>query len=212
MEKLKQWCSWNWFYLKDAIDYDWDRYKDWFVSITSILKLIVDPKFEYVLQNNKEAVEQACINWTAVHKEAEDFFTKWSWVDTINKNFMMFHTLYNIESIAQEQTFYKEWVRWTIDAIWRKETEVSKLDHNWYLDSKNVYTNFNIDYKNSIKHSPKYCLQMWWYKWLNWNDWILVYGKWKLNVIEVQSFYEELFIELKDYFFKILNDEKSKSV
>lgn len=197
---LKEWCDSNWYYLKDKIDFDIDRYWDWCISVTTILKLIVDPKFEYVMQNNKEAIEKACINWTAVHKEAEDFFTKWSWVDTINKNFMMFHTLYSIEVIKQEETFYKEWVRWTVDVIWMKD------DPFW----KPIY--YNIDYKNSSKHSPKYCLQMWGYKWLNWNDWILVYGKWKLSVIEVQSFYEELFIELKDYFFTLLNNEKSKNI
>lgn len=44
------------------------------------------------------------------------------------------------------------------------------------------------------------------YKRLNGNDWILVYGKWKLKVIEVEDFYKDLFIELKDYFIWLLNN------
>lgn len=188
---LKEWCDKNWYYLKDTIDYEWDRYWDGNVSITSILKLIVDPTFEFVMNKYKDQVEEAANEWTRIHKQAEDFHTKWSWVNEINKNFMLFHTLYWIESIWQELTFYKEWVRWTVDAVW------SNIE--WKL--------FNIDYKNTNKHSEKYCLQLWWYKWLNGNDGMLVYGKWKLKVIEVPDYYLDLFVELKDLFFTLLNNK-----
>jgi hypothetical protein len=188
---LKQWCWNNWYTLKYDIDFEIDRYWDWNVSITTLLKILYDSSFEYVLRNHKEAVDKACKEWTRIHKQAEDFYTKWSWVNQINKNFMMFHSLYNTEVIWQEQTFINDWVRWTIDVICS-------------IDGKE----YNIDYKNTNIHSAKYCLQLWWYKYLNGNNWILVYGKWKLKVVEVEDYYLDLFIELKQYFFNLLNKKK----
>ena len=112
---------------------------------------------------------------------------------------MLFHTFYCTEVISQEQTFYKEWVRWTIDNI---SYCVNYPYWQWIR---------NIDYKNTNKHSEKYCLQLWWYKWLNGNDGILVYGKWKLKVVEVPDYYLDLFVELKDYFFTLLKHERHKT-
>ena len=54
---LKEWCDKNWYYLKDKIDYNWDRYSDGNVSITSILKLIVDSIFDFVMNKYKDKVE-----------------------------------------------------------------------------------------------------------------------------------------------------------
>lgn len=186
---IKDWCKDNWYYLKDKIDFEWDRYWDWIPSITSILQLIWDPWFEFVMKKYGDKVKESAIKWTKEHSNAEQFFNPKSWVTNINKNFMMFHVLYNVNVIETEKTIYKDWIRWTIDLIW-------EIKWKWI---------YNIDYKNTNKHSLKYCLQLWWYKFLNWNPWVLVYWKWKLNVKFVEDFYKDLFIELKNYFFYLLN-------
>lgn len=194
---LKEWCDSNWYHLKDSLEWiNIDRYWDWCVSVTTILKLIVDPKFDYVLQNNKEAVELAASKWTEEHYKAEKFFEKWSWVTDMNLNFTKFHTLYNTDIISTEQTLYKEYkwikVRWTIDCIW-----------NCQSISQSISLELNIDYKNSDKHSAKYLMQLAWYKWLNWNNWMLVYGKWKLKVVSYNWELDSIWIELLEYFISL---------
>ena len=193
---LKQWCDSNWFYLKDKIDFTYWRYWDWYVSVTEILKLIWDPWFEYVMKYNEDKVKEAAIKWTEVHKQAEDFFTPKSWVIDVNQNFMKFHTLYDVTVLKQEETYYKEGVRWSIDCI-------GKVNYDWLTQI------LNIDYKNSEKHSLKYLLQLAWYKWLNWNNWVLVYGKWKLKVVHYNGELDSIWLELVDLFFKIKNNETS---
>jgi hypothetical protein len=196
---LKQWCDNNWYYLKDKIDFTYWRYWDWYVSVTEILKLIWDPWFEYVMKYNEDKVKEAAIKWTEVHKQAEDFFTPKSWVIDVNQNFMKFHTLYDVTILKQEETYYRDSVRWTIDCVGKVMYENPYTIPSYYIT--------NIDYKNSAKHSPKYLLQLAWYKWLNWNVWILVYWKWKLKVIEYTSELDNIWIELVDLFFKLKNNE-----
>lgn len=193
---LKQWCNDNWYYLKDKIDFTYWRYWDWFVSVTEILKLIWDPWFEYVMKYNEDKVKKAASKWTEVHKQAEDFFTPKSWVIDVNQNFMKFHTLYNVTILKQEETYYRDGVRWSIDCI-------GKVNYDWLTQI------LNIDYKNSEKHSLKYLLQLAWYKWLNWNNWVLVYGKWKLKVIHYNGELDSIWLELVDLFFKLKNNETS---
>lgn len=188
--KLKQWCKDNWYYLKNEIDFKWWRYWDWNVSVTELLKLIWDPKFDFVMFKYKNKVDEAAKIWTQVHSDADHFFNAKSGITKMNKNFMIFHTLYNVEVIKREETLYKDWVRWTIDLI-------GKINYDW------VNGIFNIDYKNSDTHSPKYLLQLAWYKWLNWNNWILVYWKTKLRVVHYNWELDDIWLELKDYFFKL---------
>lgn len=185
---LKQWCEDNWYYLKTEIDFAYRRHWDWVPTVTELLKLIWDPWFEFVMNRYEDKVKEAANIWTQVHSDAEQFFNAKSWVTTMNKNFMMFHSLYDVEVLKQEETIYKDWIRWSIDLIWH-------IRMQWI---------YNIDYKNTAKHSLKYCLQLWWYEYLNWNPWVLVYGKWKLRVEFVPDYYLDLFIELKDYFFTLL--------
>lgn len=190
---LKTFCELNWFKLKEKIDYNWDRYWNWTVSVTSILKLIEDPKFDAILSMYPERVQARADKWTEEHSKAELFFKPKSWVTEMNPNFMKFHTLFWIEPLKHEERVEKDNVSWTIDLIWRITMWINK----W---------TYNIDYKNSDKHSIKYELQLMWYKWLNWNDWVLVYWKWKLKVIYPNPELYDIWIQLKDYFFKLLND------
>lgn len=190
--KLKKWCENNWYYLKDKIDFEWWRHWDWIVTVTELLKLIWDPWFDFVINKYKDKIIDSAKMWTKAHFDAEQFFNPKSGITKINNNFMIFHTLYNIEIIDKEKTLYKDNIRWTIDLIW-------KTNYYWTTQI------FNIDYKNSMKHSNKYLMQLAWYKYLNWNNWILVYGKWKLKVINYNWELDELFIELKNYFFDLLN-------
>lgn len=204
---LLEWCESNWYYLKDKIDFNYWRYLDWFVSVTEVLKLIWDPWFEYVMKYNEDKVKEAAVKWTEVHKQAEDFFTPKSWVIDVNQNFMKFHTLYDVKILKQEETYYKyvwevkwiHWIRWSVDCIGEVMYDNPFTKPSYYIT--------NIDYKNSEKHSPKYLLQLAWYKWLNWNNWILVYGKWKLKIVHYDWELDNIWIELVDLFFKLKNNE-----
>lgn len=210
--RLKEWCDSNWYYLKDSLEWiNIDRYWDWCVSVTTILKLIVDPKFDYVLQNNKEAVELAASKWTEEHYKAEKFFEKWSWVTDMNLNFTKFHSLYNVDIISTEQTLYKDIYIKNLD----KENLSDKYTIRWTIDCIGYYEDYpyskwiaNIDYKNSDKHSAKYLMQLAGYKWLNWNNWMLVYGKWKLKVVPYNWELDSLWIELLEYFISLLNNNE----
>ena len=193
---LKEWCETNRFYLKDKIDFEVDRYWDWNISITTILKLIWDPWFDFVMDNYWEQVKKAASKWTEVHKEAEDFFVKWSWVKTMNLNFTKFHTLYNVKVISNETTYMKLYndfiIRWSVDCTWECMYDNPFTSPSYFIR--------NIDYKNSDKHSPKYLMQLAWYKWLNWNNWVLVYWKGKLKVVEYNWELDSIWEELVDYF------------
>jgi hypothetical protein len=190
---LQQWCESNWYYLKDRIDFKYGRHWDGLPTVTEILQLIWDPWFQYVMNNYEDKVKEAADKWTAVHKQAEQFFIAKSWVTEMNLNFTKFHTLYNITILKQEKTYYRDCIRWTVDLVW----ECTSYD--WMYENQIL----NIDYKNSNKHSPKYLLQMAWYKYLNWNNWILVYGKWKLKVFHYNWELDDIWIELVNLFFKL---------
>jgi len=197
---LQQWCESNWYYLKDRIDFKWWRHLDGLPTITEILQLIWDPWFQYVMNNYEDKVKEAAEIWTAVHKQTEQFFIPKSWVTEMNLNFTKFHVLYNVTILKQEETYYRDSIRWTVDLVWQVTIEEWKLDHNGYLDTRDKRIVCNIDYKNSNKHSPKYLLQLAWYKWLNWNNWILVYGKWKLKVVHYDWDLDWIWLELLYYF------------
>ena len=188
---LNDFCSKYNYKLKDTLDWiDLNRYWDWMISVTTVLQLLYDPKFDYVLRNNKEAVDIAAKKWTEEHYKAEKFFDANSWVTEMNPMFMKFISLYNVTPLKREETVYREykWIkfRWTIDCI-------GDIDYPLY---KWIY---NIDWKNSKTESPKYHLQLNWYEWMNWNKWILVYGKDKLKVVHTED-YSEVWQELVDYF------------
>lgn len=194
--KLYKWIEDNWYKLKDSLDWiDLNRYGDWTISVTTVLQLIYDPKFDYVFRNNKEAVDIAAKKWTEEHYKAEKFFDANSWVTEMNPNFMKFISLYNVTPLKREETVYREynWImfRWTIDCIW-------DIDYPLYKWIR------NIDRKNSNTESPKYHLQLNWYKWFNWYEWILVYGKDKLKVVHIED-YSEVWQELVDYFITLYN-------
>lgn len=189
--KLYKWIEDNWYKLKYSLDWiDLNRYWDWMISVTTVLQLIYDPKFDYVLRNNKEAIDIACKKWTEEHLKAEKFFDANSWVTEMNPMFMKFISLYNVTPLKREETVYREykWVkfRWTIDCIGDIDYPLYKWIHN-------------IDRKNSKTESPKYHLQLSGYKWMNWYEWILVYGKDKLKVVHTED-YSEVWQELLDYF------------
>lgn len=197
---LKEFCNINWYILKDKIDYNWDRYGNWIVSVTSILKLIIDPKFEIVMNMYWDKVIEAANKWTLTHWIAESYFN-WDLINTdedtwikLNPNISKFHSLFIKQIIRTESRYEKDWVSWTIDLE-------ALVDIRW-----NIYE-ANNDYKNSKVKSEKYKLQLWWYEWLNWKPWVLVYLWWKLELVQVESFYKDIFIELKDLFFKLLNNE-----
>lgn len=187
---LKEFCEKNWYILSDTLPKNLYRYWDDKISITTIISILKDPSLEYVIKYHQDKIDEACVEWIRIHKQAEEFFRKWSWVSEININFMSWLILKGLDIVKTESSYYKEWIRWTIDAVW------------YSIKDKKFY---NIDYKNTNKHSEKYCLQLWGYKWLNWFDWVLLYWKWKLNIIEAWEEYEKIFIELKDYFFNLIN-------
>ena len=201
--KLNKWIEDNWYYLKDKIDFEIDRYKDWHISVTTILKIIWDKWFDYVLTNHKEAVDKAAELWTQEHYKAEKFFEKDSEIKEMNPNFTKFLILKNIEVIDREKKETKEYkwfkFRWSIDCIWS-----CMIDNPFTAPS---YYDINIDYKNTNKHSPKYVLQLEWYRWFNWYDWILAYWKWKLKCVECKWELQDVWIELVDYFISLLENK-----
>lgn len=185
---LKEFAESNGYEIKDSIDWEWDRYGDWLVSVTTILNLLRDPWFEFVKRNNPEALDKACARWKEIHSWAESFFN-WD-VASIDKRILKWHVLYEVETLRQEMTYEKQWVRWTIDLEWLV---------NWTLR--------NVDYKSSNNQSIKYHLQLAGYYWLNGNPWSLVYlSKDSFEYVEVDvEKYLPVFLELKELFFTLKN-------
>lgn len=191
---IKQFASENKMNLLDSVPLDWDRYQDWIASVTAILKLLQEPWFEYVKRNYANEVAIACQRWTDIHQWAEDFFDGVS--DSIHKQIMKFHVLYDFKIESQEQRIFKD-VSWWIDVTWTSP-----------LLSWGALV--NIDYKTNIKQNIKYKIQMWWYNYLNWNPWYILYmSDKKFDLVEVDmNIYLPLFIELKEYFFYLLNQQQ----
>lgn len=187
---LIEFCKKHNYYLKDYIPKDWDRYWDWVPSVTTVLSLIWDDWFDYVKKFYADELQQAADKWTAVHEEAEHYFKKNSWVLKVNKNILKFHSLYVDNIISTEKRYQKWWVSWTVDLI----AEIDYHKYEWI---------YNADYKNSNLKSYKYKIQLWGYKYLTGYPWLIIYAKTKLEVVEVEDFYTDLFCELKDLFFKI---------
>jgi len=195
---IQEFCDQNWFKLKQSIDWDWDRYNDGIPSVTTILWLIVDPWFEYVKRNYKEALSKACERWTRIHNEAEDFALGKS--KTQHKQITKFQVLYDV-TIESTETKYRKsifvhWeectIQWTIDVVWKL----------WIIPT-------NADYKSSMNTSLKYLLQLWGYEFLNDRPWVLVHLSDKeFKVISSEYFYKELFLELSHYFFTLLEHGK----
>lgn len=187
---LKQFCEQNWFYLKDRIDWEWDRYWDGIPSVTTILTLIVDPVFEYIKRNNSEQIDEAAKRWKRVHANAEKHSIEWNM--DVDNSIVEFHTIFDITTIHVEKKYEKD-IQWTIDLVW----------YVWWRQ-KGIH---NIDYKSSVKNkNKKYKLQLTWYKYLNWYNWLLAYVEWKKLKHEFVDCdeYMEAFLELKDLFFKLL--------
>lgn len=198
---LHDFCRINWYILKTKIDWNWDRYNDWHPSVTTILKLIEDPWFNFVMERYKDQVEQSAARWTIVHDAAENFFN-WNLVLTdstediikLNPNVSKFHSLFVKEILWMETRYEKDWVSGRIDL-----EALVNIRWNEYIA--------NIDYKNAKVKSEKYKVQCGWYEWLNWKPWVLAYVNWKLELVQVESFYKDIFVELKDYFFYLLNNK-----
>lgn len=188
---LKQFASENKMNLLDRLPSWWNRYGDWIGSVTALLKLFQEPWFEYVKRNYADEVAVACKRGTDIHQWAENFF---SWVsDNIHKQIIKFHVLYDFKIHAQEQRVFKD-ISWGIDVIGS-----SPLLSNGVL--------VNVDYKTNIKQNIKYKIQMWGYAYLNWNPgYILYMNDKKFELVEVEmDIYLPLFLELKEYFFYLLN-------
>ena len=188
---LKQFASENKMNLLDRLPSWWDRYGDWIGSVTALLKLFQEPWFEYVKRNYADEVAVACKRWTDIHQWAEDFF---SWAsDEIHRQIMKFHVLYDFKIHSQEQRVFKD-ISWWIDVIGS-----SPLLCNGVL--------VNVDYKTNIKQNIKYKIQMGGYNYLNWNPGFILYmNDKKFELVEVEmDIYLPLFLELKEYFFYLLN-------
>jgi hypothetical protein len=192
---LQEFIEKNWYYLKTKIDWDWDaRYWDWIPSVTTLLWLIWDEWFDYVKNHHADKLDISAKNWTAVHNEAENFFKKNSWVINVNKNILKFHSIYVDEIISTEKKYFKWWIQWTVDLV----AEINYHKYNW------IYCN---DYKFAKVKSEKYKLQLWLYEYLTWYPWLIIYAKNKLEVVWVENFYMDIWLELKDYFFKLLKQK-----
>lgn len=191
---LQEFCSKYKYRLRDRIDWEWDRYGDGIPSVTTILNLIVNPLFESIKYNYPDKIEEACERWTQMHSDAEDFSLKWSL--EVHNWFVEWHTLYDVSNEIVEKQFKK-------DCSW-------KIDFNCYTP---LYWTINVDIKTNIHNKdPKYKIQLGWYKYLNWYDWFLLYldyksDKYKFDRVENIDEYMAIFIELKDLFFKLLNND-----
>ena len=200
---LNEFIENNWYYLKTSIDWEWDRYWNNIPSVTTILKLIWDPWFDFIMSKYWNQVEAAALKWTWVHDTAENFY-RWNLVATddieeaitLNPNISKFHSLFVKEILWMETRYEKDWVSWKIDL-----EALVNIRWSEYIA--------NIDYKNAKAKSEKYKVQCGWYEYLNWKPWILVYVNWKLEIVQVESFYKDIFVELKDYFLTLLNNERN---
>jgi hypothetical protein len=188
---LNEFCEKHNYKLATSLPDNWDRYNNWVPSVTTILSLLIDDSFNYVLKHNSSAVKSSITQWLKNHSDAELFFKPQSGITQCNLNVIKFHSYYNAEIIWTEVNYVKD-ISGTIDLV---------CSINW--------KKYNVDYKHASYKSVKYFLQLMWYKYLNWYDWMLVYIKWKLQVIEVTNEYYDVFIELKDYFLKLLNERKN---
>lgn len=184
---LEEFCIKHNFRLATELPSNWDRYWNWIPSVTTILSLLIDDKFNYVLRKNSSTIKASVADWLKNHSDAELFFKPNSWITECNLNVIKFHSYYSVKIIWTEVNYLKD-ISWTIDLV---------CEINWKL--------YNVDYKHAKFKSVKYYLQLMWYKYLNWNDWMLVYIKDRLEVIEVDNEYYDIFIQLKDYFLKLLN-------
>lgn len=187
--QLKLFCKDNWFELWTDLVYG--RYGTDDISVTELLSIIEDPSFTYIKQNYWDKIQEACDRWHAVHEmlESEEVhIVQWSrsWIDITKtsyyKRFREWKLLYWIDIIDKEKTFYKDWIRWTVDAI----------------------TNVGVvDYKTSTRKNPKYMIQIAAYCWLSWIDtWYILYmDEKKFEFVEVENlkYYTELWIELLEY-------------
>jgi len=194
-ENIKQWAIDNKYELLDYIPGNWDRYWDGVPSVTTILSLLRDPWFEYVKKLYPDQLKVACDRGTRIHWEAEDFFDAWEPV--IHSQIMKFHILHDVVIIGKENNYRRYWIQWTIDL------ECYYNGVHWLI---------NVDYKSSAKKSKKYFLQMWGYKYLNGVDWGILYlSPKKFELVICPDEYEELFIELKNYFFTLLRSWQLES-
>lgn len=180
---LNKFCDDNWYKLMDEIPYNWNRYQDGIPSVTTILSLIIDPKFEWVKRNHIQAVINAANRGKETHADAESFYR---WLGkTLHPQILKFHVLHWVEVISTEQRYQKD-ISWTIDLV-------------WVIDG----ITYNIDYKNTMHQSLKYKLQLWWYRYLNDNRWALLYLSDKKYILDtiITDMHLDLFLELKDLFF-----------
>lgn len=180
---LNKFCDDNWYKLMDEIPYNWNRYQDGIPSVTTILSLIIDPKFEWVKRNHTQAVINAANRGKETHADAESFYR---WLGkTLHPQILKFHVLHGVEVISTEQRYQKD-ISWTIDLV-------------WVIDG----ITYNIDYKNTMHQSLKYKLQLWWYRYLNDNRWALLYLSDKKYILDtiITDMHLDLFLELKDLFF-----------
>ena len=197
--QLKLFCEKNGYELDTDLVYG--RYGDNNISVTELLSIIKDPSFEYVKANHSKAVEEACERWTAIHDMLEsEHVVQWcrsTKIDTTKtsyyKRFREWKLLYGIEILEKEKTYYKDWIRGTVDAV----------------------TNLGIvDYKTSKRQNEKYKIQIAAYCWLSWlNDWRILYMDDKGFIfVEVHDlkYYTDIWLELLEYKETIILFNKNK--
>ena len=163
------------------------------------MKLISDPWFDYVLSMYPDKVADACVKWSLAHDIAERFYSGKQWVlddktwdiIKVNDNIIKFHTLFVKSIIWLETRYVRDNISGTIDFT-------ALIDYRWETSI------MNCDYKSSNNKNEKYKLQLGGYMFLNGNTWILVYFWKNLELDAIWEEYMDIFIELKDYFFKLL--------
>lgn len=182
---LKNFCDQHGYYISETIPSNWNRYWDGIPSVTTLLSILVDPKFEYIKKNHKQALHDAANRGKETHAKAESFYR---WLGTtLHPQILKFHIVHWVEVIWLEERFEKD-ISGTVDCI-------------WYMSKE--WKTYNIDYKNTMHTSEKYKLQLAGYQYLNGNPWWLLYLSDKKYIYDTNITEEhlELFLELKDLFF-----------
>jgi len=179
---LKEFCERYGYELSDQLKY-W-RYWDDMITVTELLSLIIDPWFEFVKTNLPDKLKKACDRWTRVHK----MFETWIVPDdnilhAYNKQYKQWLLLHDISISDKEKTYYKDNIRWTIDAV---------------LEDGTI-----VDYKSSMFSNIKYNIQIWWYAYISGlSKWSILYiNNKEYDYVDIEDieYYKNLFKWLIEY-------------
>ena len=202
-DNLISFCEDKKLFISDTLKYN--RYWDWNISVTELLSILEDDSFNYVKRNYAQAIENACERWKQVHSNIEEnkFDYKNYYSDSLeissNNKLDKFYLAYkqwkiinSITILSSEQTFVKDWLRGTIDAI------------------TNLWV---VDYKTSLKENEKYCIQVAFYCYLSWEEnWYILYlskDKYKFVKVDIQKYMPIVLelIELSKILYKVNKQE-----